>query len=61
MSSAPKTSREASSQSVDEWQIEQIKAGIAEADRGEFATDEEMEEVLKRWKIPRAQQNSPNP
>lgn len=27
------------------WQIEQIKAGIAEADRGEFATDEELDAI----------------
>ncbi|CAN5316958.1 hypothetical protein BH10PSE9_BH10PSE9_17480 [soil metagenome] len=29
-------------------QIEDLKLAIAEADRGEFATDEEMEEV---WKL----------
>ena len=27
------------------WQIEQIKAGIAEADRGEFATEEELDAI----------------
>jgi len=31
------------------WQIEAIKAGIAEADRGEFATDEEVEAVAARF------------
>ena len=34
---------------LNEWQIEEIKKGIAEADRGEFAADEEVEQVLKRW------------
>jgi len=27
------------------WQIEQIKAGLAEADRGEFATEAELDEI----------------
>ncbi|HLM80627.1 MAG TPA: hypothetical protein VK302_08335 [Terriglobales bacterium] len=31
------------------WQIEEIEKAIAEADRGEFASDQEVEEVLKRW------------
>jgi predicted transcriptional regulator len=31
------------------WQIEEIKKGIAEADRGEFATDEEVEAAFSRW------------
>ena len=39
MDTPQKTSRETPSQSVDEWQIEQIKAGLAEADRVESATD----------------------
>ncbi|MCO5090558.1 CopG family ribbon-helix-helix protein [Bosea sp. (in: a-proteobacteria)] len=32
------------------WQIQRIKAGIAEADRGEFATDEEVEAVFRKYK-----------
>ncbi len=31
-------------------QLEDVKLAIAEADRGEFATDEEMEEVWKSFK-----------
>ncbi len=27
------------------WQIQRIKEGIAEADRGEFATDEELDAI----------------
>jgi predicted transcriptional regulator len=27
------------------WQIEQIKEGIAQADRGEFATEEELDAI----------------
>ena len=34
---------------LNEWQIEEIKKGVAEADRGEFATDEEVDQVVKRW------------
>lgn len=30
-------------------QIEDVKLAIAEADRGEFATDEEMEEFWRRF------------
>lgn len=32
------------------WQIARIKEGIAEADRGEFATPEEVEAVLSRYR-----------
>lgn len=32
------------------WQIEQVKAGIAEADRGEFATDAEVEAVFAKYR-----------
>jgi predicted transcriptional regulator len=42
---------------VERWQIEEIKKGIAEADRGEFASDEEVEQVLKRWTHVRATGN----
>jgi predicted transcriptional regulator len=34
---------------LEQWQIKEIKKGIAEADRGEFASDDEVEQVLKRW------------
>jgi predicted transcriptional regulator len=42
-----KTSSE--SEELERWQIEQIEKSIAEADRGEFASDEEVEQLLKRW------------
>ena len=35
--------------SLNEWQIAQIKKAIDAADRGEFASDEEVEKKLKRW------------
>ncbi len=34
--------------SVNEWQINEIKKGLAEADAGDFATDEEMEQTIRR-------------
>jgi predicted transcriptional regulator len=47
MTPSRKEARELSD--VEKWQIEEIKKGIAAADRGEFASDEEVEQVLKRW------------
>jgi len=35
--------------SVNEWQIAEIKKGLAEADAGDFATDEEVQQVMKKW------------
>lgn len=32
------------------WQIAEIKKGIAEADAGDFATDEEMRELDAKWR-----------
>ena len=31
------------------WQIAEIKKAIAEADAGDFATDEEMEALKAKW------------
>jgi len=35
--------------SVNEWQVNEIKKGIAEADAGDFASEEEVQRVLKKW------------
>ena len=35
-----------------EWQISEIEAGLAEADRGEFASDEEVAKVLAKYLKP---------
>ncbi len=32
-----------------EWQTQEIKNAIAEADRGEFARDEDVLRVVKKW------------
>jgi len=34
--------------SVNEWQINEIKKGLAEADAGDFASDEEMRQTIRR-------------
>jgi predicted transcriptional regulator len=35
---------------LSDWQEAQIRAGIEEADRGEFATEEEVEAVFAKWR-----------
>lgn len=34
---------------VNEWQIEEIKKGLEEANRGEFATEEQVRRVVSKW------------
>lgn len=34
---------------LNDWQIEEIKKGLAEAERGDFATDKDVERTLKKW------------
>jgi predicted transcriptional regulator len=34
---------------VERWQIEEIEKALEEADRGEFASAEEVERVFQRW------------
>ena len=33
-----------------EWQIAQIRAALKEADAGDFASEEEVRAVMKKWK-----------
>ncbi len=35
---------------LNDWQEAQIRAGIEEADRGEFASEEEVEAVFAKWR-----------
>ena len=37
--------------SLEEWQIQDIKDGIAEADRGEFASENEVLKVFEKYNI----------
>lgn len=34
---------------LNDWQIAEIKKGIAEADRGEFAGEAEVERTIRKW------------
>ena len=34
---------------IDAWHREEIEAGLAEADRGDFASDAEVAAVFDRW------------
>lgn len=34
---------------VNAWQIEEIKKGLDEADRGDFATEDQVRRTLKKW------------
>ncbi len=33
-----------------QWQLDHIKEGLRQADRGEFATEEEMAAAFARWR-----------
>ena len=46
-SSAIKRMLEAMDRSIDDWQLEEIRAGIAEADAGEMVSHEEVSAWLK--------------
>ena len=34
---------------LNEWQIQEIKSAIKEADSGDFASDQEVEAVFEKW------------
>jgi predicted transcriptional regulator len=34
---------------LNDWQVEEIRKGIAEADAGDFATSEEVARVVNKW------------
>ena len=34
---------------LNEWQIEEIKKGLREAELGDFASDKEVQRSLKKW------------
>jgi predicted transcriptional regulator len=34
---------------LNEWQIEETKRALAEADRGDFASDQEVQETIRKW------------
>jgi hypothetical protein len=36
---------------LNEWQAAEINKGLIEADRGEFASETELDQTLKRWRV----------
>lgn len=34
---------------VNAWQIEEIKKGLEEADRGDFAAPEQVRRIIRKW------------
>ena len=34
---------------VNEWQIQEIKKAIKEADQGDFASDHEVQKIMNKW------------
>lgn len=36
---------------VNEWQVQEIEQAIAEADRGDFASDEDVAAVFGKWGV----------
>ncbi len=36
---------------TNQWQIDEINAAIKEADAGDFASKEDMQAVINKWKI----------
>ena len=34
---------------LNEWQIEEIKKGVAEAERGDFASEKEVQQTIRKW------------
>ena len=35
---------------LEEWQVQETRAGLEEADRGELASSEEVDQVFSRWR-----------
>ncbi len=35
--------------SINEWQIQEIRAAVAEADAGDFASDGEVKAIMDKW------------
>ena len=55
-----------SAESLNEWQIAEIQKSLDEADRNDFATDEDVSSVIGKWPLPadrtlKAEAPSPKP
>ena len=36
---------------LNEWQVQEIRSAVAEADRGDFASDDLVKDVLGKWSV----------
>lgn len=36
---------------IESWQISELKNALAEADAGDFASDEELEQLMRKWSV----------
>ncbi|WP_323813599.1 CopG family ribbon-helix-helix protein [Cellvibrio sp. NN19] len=36
---------------LNEWQVQEIKAAVTEADKGDFATEDAVASVFKKWGV----------
>ena len=36
---------------LNEWQVQEIRNAIAEADQGDFASEDKVKEVLEKWGV----------
>ena len=39
---------------LNEWQIQETRAALAEAKAGDFASDKDVQALAKKWKVARA-------
>jgi predicted transcriptional regulator len=37
---------------LDEWQIEEVKKALGEADHGDFSTEEDIKWTVEKWAHP---------
>ncbi|MHB1374884.1 MAG: CopG family ribbon-helix-helix protein [Thauera sp.] len=36
---------------INEWQLREIQNGVAEADAGDFASDDELASLARKWQV----------
>ncbi len=36
---------------INEWQLQEIHNGVAEADAGDFASDDELASLARKWRV----------
>ena len=36
---------------IKEWQLQEIQNGLAEADAGDFASDDELASLARKWRV----------